>query len=137
MNSDIPVGIMKREKMLFLMWLLASCVTTLIAASPSISFGRVYVNEFFSTKIEPKLFNWTLDAMEQFKYRASLHGHPDLPIWMRFMYSHEHHAGYLYGTPPDHSSGQEVSGIESGFVYHFLTNNELNSFGRCALISSA
>lgn len=104
------VGTME-EKILFLMWLFTPFATTLVAASPPISFGRVYVNELFSTKIEPKMFNWTLDIMEQFKYRASLHGHPDLPTWMRYMYSREHHAGYLYGTPPEQLSGQEVDPV--------------------------
>lgn len=97
------------REMLFLMWIFTSLTAASLASSPSsISFGRVYVNELFSTKLEPKIFNWTLDVIDQFKYRASLHGHPDLPSWMRYMYSNEHHAGYLYGTPPEQLSGQEV-----------------------------
>lgn len=101
------------REMLFLMWIFTSLSTIITAAASSssassISSGRVYVNELFSTKIDPKIFNWTLDVIDQFKYRASLHGHPDLPSWMRYMYSNEHHAGYLYGTPPEQLSGQEV-----------------------------
>lgn len=97
------------EKLQYLVWLFVWIVSSTSATpSSTISFGRIYVNELFSMKIEPKLFNWTLEAVEQFNYRASLHGYPDLPTWMRFMYSHEHHAGYLYGTPPDNLSGQEV-----------------------------
>ena len=72
------------------------------------NLGRVHVNELFSTKIEPKLFNWTYGRPEQFSYRASLKGFPDLPSWMRYMYSNEYYAGYLYGTPPVQYVGREV-----------------------------
>lgn len=94
-------------KVLFLLWIFTSS-PYLTDASPAVSLGRAIVNELFSTKIDPKMFNWTLDVVDQFKYRPSLSGYPDLPSWMRYMYSTEHHAGYLYGTPPEHLSGQEV-----------------------------
>lgn len=73
-----------------------------------IPIDRAYVNELFTTKIEPKMFNWTLDLADQFEYGLSLKGYPDLPSWMRYMYSTEYHAGYLYGTPPERLSGHEV-----------------------------
>lgn len=70
--------------------------------------GRRNANEWFSIKIEPQMFNLTLDRPDQFDYRFSLKGYPDLPSWMRFMYSTEYNAGFLYGTPPEALSGQEV-----------------------------
>lgn len=73
-----------------------------------LSLGRVYVTELFSTKIQPIMFNWTFGQTEHFKYRCSLKGYPDLPTWMSYIYSNEYHAGYLYGTPPEHLSGYEV-----------------------------
>lgn len=73
-----------------------------------VSLGRVNVNEWFSKKIEAKLFNLTLDQPDQFEYSFSLKKYPDLPSWMRFMYSTEYNAGFLYGTPPEQLSGQEV-----------------------------
>lgn len=54
------------------------------------------------------MFNLTLEKPNQFEYRFSIKGHPDLPSWMRFMYSTEYNAGFLYGTPPEQLSGQEV-----------------------------
>lgn len=74
-----------------------------------IPLDRAYVNELFYVKIEPKMFNWTMEYADQFDYRLSLKGYPDLPTWMRYMYSNEYHAGYLYGTPPERLSGQEVN----------------------------
>lgn len=75
----------------------------------SVSLGRVNVNEWFSKKIEPKMFNLTLEQPDQFEYKFSLKNYPDLPSWMRFMYSMEYNSGYLYGTPPEELSGQDVS----------------------------
>lgn len=68
------------------------------------------VGELFTYKIEPQLFNWTTPQVmsEQFRYRPSLAGYPDLPSWMRYMYSHEYHAGFLYGTPPDRLAGKMI-----------------------------
>lgn len=65
------------------------------------------VGELFTFKIEPQLFNWTHQVIsEQFRYRPSLQNYPDLPSWMRYMYSHEYHAGFLYGTPPGAAAGK-------------------------------
>nr|XP_040226009.2 alpha-sarcoglycan isoform X1 [Anopheles coluzzii] len=61
----------------------------------------VSVSELFSLRIEPRMFNWTYEGLsEQFLYRSSLEGYPDLPSWIRYMYSPEYHSGFLYGTPP-------------------------------------
>lgn len=73
-----------------------------------VSLGRVNVNEWFSKKIEPKMFNLTLEKPDQFEYRFSLKNYPDLPSWMRFMYSTEYSSGFLYGTPPEQLSGRDV-----------------------------
>lgn len=60
-------------------------------------------------KIEPRLFNWTQHShFATFSYRPSLEGYPDLPSWLRYMYSHEYRAGYLYGTPPKHLANSVV-----------------------------
>ncbi|KAL7741123.1 hypothetical protein ACLKA6_018152 [Drosophila palustris] len=68
------------------------------------------VGELFTYKIEPQLFNWTHQVIsEQFRYRPSLQNYPDLPSWMRYMYSHEYHAGFLYGTPPISAAGKSLS----------------------------
>ncbi|XP_017068421.2 epsilon-sarcoglycan isoform X1 [Drosophila eugracilis] len=68
------------------------------------------VGELFSYKIEPQLFNWTHQVIsQQFRYRPSLKSYPDLPSWMRYMYSHEYHAGFLYGTPPESAAGKDLS----------------------------
>ncbi|XP_053676660.1 alpha-sarcoglycan [Anopheles nili] len=61
----------------------------------------VSASELFSLRIEPRMFNWTYEGLtEQFLYRSSLEGYPDLPSWVRYMYSPEYHSGFLYGTPP-------------------------------------
>ncbi|KAH8269722.1 hypothetical protein KR018_002065 [Drosophila ironensis] len=68
------------------------------------------VGELFTYKIEPQLLNWTHQVIgEQFRYRVTLRGYPDLPSWMRYMYSHEYHAGFLYGTPTESSAGKDLS----------------------------
>ncbi|XP_026465363.1 epsilon-sarcoglycan-like [Ctenocephalides felis] len=55
----------------------------------------------FSIKIEPRMFNWTFQGLtEQYSYSCSLLGLPDLPSWLRYTYSKQQHAGFLYGTPP-------------------------------------
>ncbi|XP_017029489.1 epsilon-sarcoglycan isoform X2 [Drosophila kikkawai] len=85
---------------LALMWSQEAAATKLQAS----------VGELFTYKIEPQLFNWTHQVIsEQFRYRPSLMNYPDLPSWMRYMYSHEYHAGFLYGTPPESAAGKDIS----------------------------
>lgn len=74
-----------------------------------VSLGRLNVNEWFSIKIEPKMFNLTFEQPNQFEYRFSLKNYPDLPSWLRYMYSTEYNSGFLYGTPPEKLGGHEVS----------------------------
>ncbi|XP_058065269.1 epsilon-sarcoglycan isoform X1 [Anopheles bellator] len=69
----------------------------------------VSVSELFSLRIEPRMFNWTYEGLsEQFHYRSSLEGYPDLPSWTRYMYSKEYHSGFLYGTPPTRTADTRV-----------------------------
>lgn len=71
---------------------------------------NVYISELFRMKIDPEMFNWTFDTLtEQFSYRVSKKGFADLPRWLNYMYSKEHHAGFLFGTPPVELAGQMVS----------------------------
>ncbi|XP_073822293.1 alpha-sarcoglycan-like isoform X2 [Musca autumnalis] len=72
--------------------------------------GQASVGELYTFKIEPSMFNWTHQVInEQFRYTPSLKSYPDLPSWMRYMYSHEHHAGFLYGTPPARLAGKKIT----------------------------
>lgn len=82
---------------------------TLSNGETFVSLGRLNVNEWFSIKIEPKLFNLTFEQPNQFEYRFSLKNYPDLPSWLRYMYSKEYDSGFLYGTPPEKLGGHEVS----------------------------
>ncbi|XP_075152583.1 sarcoglycan alpha isoform X2 [Haematobia irritans] len=71
--------------------------------------GQASVGELYTFKIEPSLFNWTHQVInEQFRYTPSLKSYPDLPSWMRYMYSQEHHAGFLYGTPPARLASKRI-----------------------------
>lgn len=83
-------------------------------AESSIPLGQVNVNEWFSKKIDAKLFNLTIEQPDQYEYQFSLKNYPDLPSWMRFMYSTEYQSGYLYGTPPEKLGDRKVS--ESFFL---------------------
>lgn len=38
---------------------------------------------------------------DQFVYQPSLLDAPDLPSWVSYVYSNKHHAGFLYGVPPN------------------------------------
>lgn len=68
------------------------------------------VGELYTFKIEPTMFNWSRQSLnEQFRYTTSLKSYPDLPSWLRYMYSEEHHAGFLYGTTPDHLLGKSIT----------------------------
>ncbi|XP_037920171.1 epsilon-sarcoglycan isoform X2 [Hermetia illucens] len=72
-----------------------------ICGSDGLVFDQVPIMELFTAKIDPQMFNWTYQGVtQQFRYRPSIEGYPDLPSWMRYMYSDEYHAGFLYGTPP-------------------------------------
>ncbi|KAF5273769.1 hypothetical protein FQA39_LY00884 [Lamprigera yunnana] len=58
--------------------------------------------EVFVISLKPTLFNWTYEeASHHFLYQPSLLHYPDLPMWISYYYSSNHHTGYLYGVPPD------------------------------------
>ncbi|KAG4076265.1 hypothetical protein HA402_014814 [Bradysia odoriphaga] len=98
-----------------------------LCTADALNLGRAYVSELFSAKIEPQMFNWTFGRPEQFQYRPSLKGYPDLPSWMRYTYSSEYYGGYLYGTPPLSYAGREVQ-IE------IVGLNKLNYETKCITI---
>lgn len=92
--------------------LVALCLIYIVSMTNGqdiIPLGHTNVNEWFTKRIEPKLFNFTRVQSDQIEYRFSLRNYPDLPSWLRFMYSPEYGAGFLYGTPPERLSGHEVS----------------------------
>lgn len=117
--------------------ILISVLFTLVNGDLTVSLGRANVNEWFSKKIEPQMFNLTLEQPDQYEYSFSLKDYPDLPSWMRFMYSTEYNSGFLYGTPPEQLISQEVSGLHCVFTnvwkyFHQIYSHETNvtdSFG--------
>ncbi|XP_045780319.1 uncharacterized protein LOC123877550 isoform X1 [Maniola jurtina] len=66
--------------------------------------GHVYnavETEMFAIPISPNLFNWTYQEFDQqYRFHASLIGKPELPPWLRYIYSGRHHSGFIFGTPP-------------------------------------
>ncbi|XP_045506640.1 uncharacterized protein LOC123702859 [Colias croceus] len=57
--------------------------------------------EMFAIPISPNLFNWTYQEFDQqYRFYASLIGKPELPSWLRYIYSGRHHSGFIFGTPP-------------------------------------
>lgn len=79
------------------------------ASVSALNVENVYISELFQYKLDPHLFNWTFTTLtEQFTYRPTKKGYPDLPRWLSYMYSREHHAGFLFGTPPINLANQVV-----------------------------
>ncbi|XP_073963378.1 sarcoglycan alpha isoform X1 [Choristoneura fumiferana] len=57
--------------------------------------------EMFAIPISPNLFNWTYQEFDQqYRFHAALLGKPELPSWLRYIYSGRHHSGFIFGTPP-------------------------------------
>lgn len=70
---------------------------------------RLQVGVFFSTKIDQSMFNWTSNGqMDKFTFRPSLAGYPDLPSFLRYMYSEDRRVGYLYGAPTEQFANREL-----------------------------
>ncbi|XP_038219549.1 alpha-sarcoglycan isoform X2 [Zerene cesonia] len=71
--------------------------------------------EMFAIPISPNLFNWTYQEFDQqYRFYASLIGKPELPSWLRYIYSGRHHSGFIFGTPPRNSESPitlEVIGL--------------------------
>lgn len=84
------------------------CLISLANATRRI---QIQVFELFSTKIDHNLFNWTTSnaVTDKFDFRPSLENYPDLPHWVRYSYSEEHRAGFIYGTPPDKVANQVIN----------------------------
>lgn len=95
-----------KSKMLLPLILLCSIMTS----STGQIMSQAAVGELYTFKIEPSIFNWTHQVInEQFRYTPSLKSYPDLPSWMRYMYSQEHHAGFLYGTPAARLAAKKIT----------------------------
>ncbi|XP_035789555.1 alpha-sarcoglycan-like isoform X2 [Anopheles albimanus] len=98
------------EKTMAILVLLAAVLLPCCSGTETIYItDDVSVSELFSLRIEPRMFNWSYEGLsEQFHYRSSLEGYPDLPSWIRYMYSPEYHSGFLYGTPPPRTADTRV-----------------------------
>ncbi|CAH0721046.1 unnamed protein product, partial [Brenthis ino] len=97
------------DMMLTLLWLLLFT---------KVSLGHVYnavETEMFAIPISPNLFNWTYQEFDQqYRFHASLIGKPELPSWLRYIYSGRHHSGFIFGTPPRNTASPitiEVIGL--------------------------
>ncbi|KAI5639444.1 sarcoglycan alpha/epsilon domain-containing protein [Phthorimaea operculella] len=71
--------------------------------------------EMFAIPISPNMFNWTYQEFDhQYRFHASLVGKPELPSWLRYIYSRRHHSGFIFGTPPRGTKSEitlEVIGV--------------------------
>ncbi|CAH2059581.1 unnamed protein product, partial [Iphiclides podalirius] len=75
--------------------------TLLIGLAAAENVNDAVETEMFAVPISPGLFNWTYQEFdEQYRFHASLKGKPELPPWLRYVYSGRHHAGFIFGTPP-------------------------------------
>ncbi|XP_013165335.1 PREDICTED: alpha-sarcoglycan isoform X2 [Papilio xuthus] len=76
-------------------------LTLLTAVVYSQNINNAVETEMFAVPITPNLFNWTYQEFEeQYRFHASLKGKPELPSWLRYVYSSRHHSGFIFGTPP-------------------------------------
>ncbi|CAH0597811.1 unnamed protein product [Chrysodeixis includens] len=105
------------------MWCLLLLLASASAATASAHTHRAVETEMFAIPISPNLFNWTyqvfgtprythstttlfaLEFDQQYRFHASLQGKPELPSWLRYIYSGRHHSGFIFGTPPRGSHG--------------------------------
>ncbi|XP_044751816.1 epsilon-sarcoglycan isoform X2 [Coccinella septempunctata] len=63
---------------------------------------NVLLTEVFTITLDPLLFNWTYEGdPDQYVYQASLLDSPDLPSWIKYVFSEKHKKGFLYGVPPN------------------------------------
>ncbi|KAL3282358.1 hypothetical protein HHI36_005544 [Cryptolaemus montrouzieri] len=63
---------------------------------------NVLLTEVFTISLDPSLFNWTYEEEpHQYVYQASLLDAPDLPSWIKYVFSEKHRKGFLYGVPPN------------------------------------
>ncbi|CAG9861824.1 unnamed protein product [Phyllotreta striolata] len=78
---------------------------TVLLTIPALTLAKdanILMTEVFTIPLEPLMFNWTHEGPKnQFVYQASLLNAPDLPSWINYIYSEQHHCGYLFGVPPE------------------------------------
>lgn len=95
-------------------FILVGTITIVLASSEASTIAekdpiRIQVFELFTKKIDHDIFNWTSNSIsDRFHFRPSILGYPDLPSWIRYMYSAEHRAGFMYGTPPETMANRKV-----------------------------
>ncbi|KAL0860852.1 hypothetical protein ABMA27_009390 [Loxostege sticticalis] len=71
------------------------------SATASTHVHNAVETEMFAIPISPNLFNWTYQEFDQqYRFHASMQGKPELPSWLRYIYSGRHHSGFIFGTPP-------------------------------------
>lgn len=83
-------------------------VFPLIFSFLSVVFAKnenVLMTEVFEIVVNPPLFNWTYEGKsDQFVYQPSLLNAPDLPSWINYVFSPQHHCRYLFGVPPSQNN---------------------------------
>ncbi|KAG7297332.1 hypothetical protein JYU34_019303 [Plutella xylostella] len=78
-----------------------SSLVAIIATVVSQQTYNAVETEMFSIPISPNMFNWTYQEFDQqYRFQGSLIGKPELPSWLRYIYSGRHHSGFIFGTPP-------------------------------------
>ncbi|XP_059050540.1 uncharacterized protein LOC131845492 isoform X1 [Achroia grisella] len=76
-------------------------IAVVLVAVSSTHVHNAVETEMFAIPISPNLFNWTYQEFDQqYRFHASLKGKPELPSWLRYIYSGRHHSGFIFGTPP-------------------------------------
>ncbi|XP_049824215.1 epsilon-sarcoglycan isoform X2 [Aethina tumida] len=74
---------------------------TVLSSCLCLNEEHVLQTEIFQITINPSMFNWTYEgSADQYKYDVTLADAPDLPSWLRFVYSQRHRTGFVYGVAP-------------------------------------
>lgn len=84
---------------------LIGCILFAIVGVESAVVYKLHVGVLFTAQIDQSMFNWTSNVVS---FRASLKDYPDLPSFIRYMYSDERRVGYLYGTPTEQYASKEL-----------------------------
>ena len=81
-----------------------------LISSLSAAFAKdenVLMTDVFEILVNPPMFNWTYEGKpDQFVYQPSLLNAPDLPSWINYIFSREHHCGFLFGVPPNENNAK-------------------------------
>ncbi|XP_068625653.1 alpha-sarcoglycan [Battus philenor] len=103
-------------------------LTLLVAVANSENIYNAVETEMFAVPISPNLFNWTYQEFdEQYRFHAAMKGKPELPPWLRYVYSGRHHSGFIFGTPP--------RGTVSPITLEVIGLNRQDYETRCVLIT--